>query len=89
MGDLGQVMPVLHPYVGGARGSGHGADFEIVDRALAYVVPAKALAAMVIDLLWDGAAGARSVLSNAKPPMTRESYLAFQRGLARRETYEG
>jgi hypothetical protein len=29
------------------------------------------------------------VLARAKPPMTRESYLAFQRSLARREVYEG
>jgi len=89
MGDLSQVMPVLHPYVGGARGTGHAADYEIVDTPLAYVVPAKALAAMVIDLLADGAAGAREVLRAARPPMTREQYLAFQRGLARHEVYEG
>ena len=86
MGDLSQVMPVLHPYVGGARGSGHGADFEIVDKPLAYVVPAKALAAMAIDLLADGATGAREV-GRARPPMTREQYLSFQRGLAQREVY--
>src|SRR5213596_1255420 len=46
MGDLSQVMPILHPYIGGARGSGHSADFQIEDKALAYVAPAKALAAM-------------------------------------------
>jgi amidohydrolase len=89
MGDLSQVMPVLHPYVGGARGTGHGPDFEIVDKPLAYVTPAKALALMAVDLLADGAAGARAVLKKAKPPMTREQYLAFQRGVARREVYEG
>ena len=89
MGDLSQVMPVLHPYIGGARGTGHAADFEIVDRSLAYVAPAKALAAMVIDMLADGAQGARDVIAKAKPPMTRETYLAFQRSLARREIYEG
>src|SRR5881296_3072294 len=89
MGDLSQVMPILHPYVGGATGTGHGADFAIVDKPLAYLGPAKALAAMVVDMLWDGAAGAREVLANAKPPMTRTSYLAAQRGLARRATYEG
>jgi amidohydrolase len=88
MGDLSQVMPVLHPYMGGARGTAHAADFEIVDAALAYVAPAKALAAMVIDLLADGAAGAREVLAQARPPMTREGYLAFQRRIARRELYE-
>jgi hypothetical protein len=89
MGDLSQVMPVLHPYIGGARGTGHGADYEIVDKPLAYVGPAKALALMAIALLWDGAAGARGVLAAARPPMTREAYLAFQRGMARREIYEG
>src|ERR671922_690736 len=85
MGDLSMVMPILHPYVGGAVGSGHGADFKIVDPQLAYVTNAKALAAMAVDMLADGAAGARDVLTKAKPPMTREQYLTFQRGLARRE----
>ncbi len=89
MGDLSMVMPVLHPYMGGATGSGHGADYQIVDQKLAYLGTAKALAAMVVDLLADGAAGSREVLKNAKPPMTREQYLAFQRGVARREVYEG
>jgi len=55
MGDLSQVIPVLHPYMGGARGAGHAADYEIVDPHLAYVMPARAMAAMVVDLLWDGA----------------------------------
>src|SRR2546427_1753685 len=71
MGDLSHVMPVLHPYMGGARGTGHAADYEIVDEALAYVAPAKALAAMVIDLLGDDARAGREVLATARPPMTR------------------
>ena len=89
MGDLSQVMPVLHPYMGGARGPGHSAEFAIVDPDLGYVQPAKALAAMAVDLLADGAAGAREVLAGPRPPMTREGYLAFQRGIARRERYDG
>ncbi|MGH7321094.1 MAG: amidohydrolase, partial [Candidatus Rokuibacteriota bacterium] len=89
MGDLSHVMPVLHPYMGGARGTGHGADFEIVDRELAYVGPAKMLASMVVDLLGDGAAGAHAVLAGSTPRMTREEYLTFQRGLARHEVFDG
>jgi amidohydrolase len=89
MGDLSQVMPVLHPYMGGARGPGHSADFAIIDPVLGYVQPAKALAAMAVDLLADGAAGAREVLTGGRPPMTRQGYLAFQRGIARRELYDG
>jgi len=53
------------------------------------VMPARALAAMVIDLLWDGARGAREVLANARPAMTRQSYVDFQRSIRRREVYEG
>jgi amidohydrolase len=87
MGDLSQIMPVLHPYMGGARGTGHAADYEIVDKSLAYVAPAKALATMVVDMLWDGAAGARDVMAKSKPRLTREQYLALQRGMARREIY--
>ena len=89
MGDLSQVMPVLHPYLGGARGSGHAVDYEIVDKPLAYVTMAKMLAAMAVDMLGDGAKRAREVVAKSKPPMTRESYLAMQRGFANREVYEG
>ncbi|HEX2438235.1 MAG TPA: amidohydrolase [Methylomirabilota bacterium] len=89
MGDLSMVMPVLHPYMGGATGSGHGADYQIVDRELAYLGIAKGLAGMVVDLMADGATAAREVLKAAKPPMTREQYLTFQRGIAKRELYEG
>jgi amidohydrolase len=89
MGDLSQIMPVLHPYMGGARGTGHAADYAIVDKPLAYVAPAKALATMAIDMLWDGAGGAREVLANARPRLTREAYLALQRGMAQREVYDG
>jgi hypothetical protein len=89
MGDLSQVMPILHPYIGGARGTGHAADYEIVDKPLMYLAPAKALASMAIDLMYDGATGARHVLNAAKPPMTREQYLSFQRSVAKRETFDG
>ena len=89
MGDVSQIMPSLHPYMGGAQGPGHAATFAIVDKQLGYVLPAKALAAMVVDLLADGAAGAREVVAKAKPPMTRAGYLAFQRSMARREVFDG
>jgi amidohydrolase len=87
MGDVSHIMPVVHPFMGGATGSGHGANFEIVDHRLAYVAPAKVLASMVVDLLWDGAAGARKVLDTANVRMTREAYLSMQRGIFQREVY--
>ena len=89
MGDLSQVIPVLHPYMGGARGTGHAADYEIVDPHLAYVMPARAMASMVVDLLWDGAGGAREVIAKAQPGMTRQDYIEFQRSVRRREVFQG
>jgi amidohydrolase len=89
MGDVSQIMPSLHPYMGGAQGPGHAATFAIVDKQLGYVLPAKALAAMVVDLLADGAAGAREIVAKARPPMSREGYLTFQRSMARREVFDG
>src|SRR5437660_2886534 len=61
MGDLGQVMPIIHPYVGGAKGTPHGADYEIVDPTLTYLTNAKALASMVVYLLADNATVGRLV----------------------------
>ena len=89
MGDVSQIMPVLHPYMGGASGTGHAADYRITDPAVAYVAPAKALAAMVVDLMWGDAAGAREVVTRAKPRLTRESYLTFQRSVKRHEVFDG
>ena len=89
MGDLSQIMPILHPYMGGAIGTGHSAEFRITDAQLGYVLPAKALASMAIDLLIHGGAGAHEVLRASKPPMTRDGYLAFQRGIASREQFDG
>jgi len=89
MGDVSHVMPTLHPYMGGASGSGHGADFAIADPTLAYVEPAKQLALMAIDMLWGDAEAARDILKAWKPRMTRAEYLAFQRGVARQELFDG
>jgi amidohydrolase len=89
MGDLSQIMPVLHPYMGGARGTGHGPDYEIVDPGLAYVAPAKMLASMVVDMLGADAAGAREVLAASRPAMTRAQYVDFQRSVGRHDVYEG
>ena len=44
---------------------------------------------MVVDLLADGAAVGRQVVAQAKPPLTRQGYLDFQRKMSRRETYDG
>src|SRR5713226_4437829 len=89
MGDISHVMPTLHPYMGGASGSGHGADFAIADPKMAYVEPAKQLALMAVDLLWGDAGGAREILESWKPRLTKDAYLRFQRGISKTELYDG
>jgi amidohydrolase len=89
MGDISHVMPTLHPYIGGASGSGHGADYKIVDPKLAYVENAKQLALMAVDMLWDDAKAAKGILADFKPRLTREAYLSFQRGINKTELYDG
>ncbi len=89
MGDLSHVMPALHPYMGGASGSGHGADYAIADPKLAYLETAKQLALMAVDMLWSDAAAAREILKGFKPRMTKQEYLAFQRGVARTDVFDG
>jgi amidohydrolase len=87
MGDLAHLMPVIHPYLVAAEGKAHGADWRINEPQHGYLTPAKLLAMTAIDLLHDDAAPARQILADFEPAMTKEAYLAFQRGMFRKERY--
>lgn len=89
VGDLGYIMPVVHPRTGGAVGNGHGNDYYTVDQDLAAVAPAKAMAMTVIDLLHDGAREARRVKAEAGKKLTRDEYLSLVRRYSTFEEYEG
>ncbi len=88
MGDVSQLMPVIHPYVGGASGLGHGADYVIEDYKLAVITAAKALTATAVDLLGVGAINAGNIIAGHRPEMTKEEYLKFMRQMASEETFE-
>jgi metal-dependent amidase/aminoacylase/carboxypeptidase family protein len=87
MGDIAHLMPVIHPYVASARGKAHGADFRINEPEHGYLTPAKLLAMTAIDLLHGDAAPAKEILAKFEPAMTKEAYLAFARGLFKKERY--
>jgi hypothetical protein len=82
-------MPVIHPYVGGAVGLGHGATYVIEDYSLAVIKGAKALAYTVIDMLGDNASQGNSIVGGQRPDMTIPEYLKFMRNLASEETFKG
>jgi len=88
MGDVSQIMPALEANARGAAGTGHGADYAVVDPETAYLLPAKAAAGAIIDLLADGASEARRILSGFEPALGKQKYLDLLRGMDRRETWK-
>ena len=76
-GDISHLMPAIHPMFGGVTGALHTRDFEVVDPELACIIPAKAMAMTIIDLLYDDAKEAKDILAHFKPVMTKEEYLSF------------
>ena len=89
MGDISHLMPVIHPYVGGATGLGHGANYVIEDYSLAVIKGAKALAYTVIDLLADYASQGNNIAGDQRPDMSIPEYLKFMRDLASEEVFDG
>lgn len=87
MGDLSQIMPVIHPYVSSASGSAHGIDYLIADYDAAVLNPAKAMAMTVIDLLSDEAQLARQIVANRKPALTAKQYVELQRSRTKEFVY--
>ncbi|MGL4976827.1 MAG: amidohydrolase [Cetobacterium sp.] len=76
-GDVSHIMPTLHPMFGGINGALHTREFKTVDDEIAILMPAKALALTVIDLLFAEGKKAKEILDNFKPVMTKEQYLEF------------
>jgi len=87
MGDLSHIMPVIHPYVVAATGSGHGNDYIVEDYELGVLTGAKAMAMTVIDLLAAGATKAQEIKAAYNAPMTKAQYLSLMRGMLRERTY--
>ncbi len=87
MGDLGHIIPCLHPYGRGASGEGHTKEHALANQEEVYVAPAKLLAMTAIDMLYDQAQAGKQVLAETTPPMTKDAYLAFKRGLFNKELY--
>ncbi len=67
MGDLSQIMPVVHPYSRGAKGKSHGDDYYIEDPIKACVESAKVQVSMLYILLSENAKRAKKVIEEYKP----------------------
>ncbi len=87
MGDLSTVMPVYHPNVRAAEGTGHGNDYVVTDWDLGILTAAKAMGSTIIDLLADGAEAGNRVVSQSRPAMTKDGYLSLMRSYLVEEVY--
>ena len=87
MGDVSQLMPVIHPYVVAASGNAHGNDYIVQDYELGVLTGAKAMAMTVIDLLSNEARRAREIKAGYDSPMSKQEYLSLMRGMLKEETF--
>ncbi len=67
MGDIGAVMPAIHPNVSGATGTFHGNDFYIEDKETACVKSAEAQLVLLSVLLKDNAKRAKEIIESYEP----------------------
>lgn len=78
MGDVGCLMPVLHPHIGGAAGRAHGEDFRITDPERACVQSAAGQLALLARLLEHDAALAKETVAAYQPLYpSKEAYFAL------------
>ena len=78
IGDVGAVMPTVHPTIGGATGTGHGDNFYIADPESACVKSAAAQLICLAMLLKDDAAKAKQVIAEYEPQFaSMADYFAY------------
>ena len=78
MGDLSSLMPVVHPYAGGAVGTSHGSDYYIADPVAACVDNAKWQLGMLLLLLKDDGKRAYEIIRGFKPLFaSKEDFLNY------------
>ena len=75
MGDVSQILPAIHPMIGGMDGVLHAAGARVADYNAAVIIPGKAMAATVIDLLSSNASKAKEIKETFKPNLTKKEYL--------------
>ena len=78
MGDLSCVMPVIHPYAGGASGTSHGNDYYISNPEKACIDCAKWQVGMISLLLEKNAERAKRIIFEHTPRFpSQKAYLEF------------
>ena len=85
MGDMSQLMPIIHPSVHSTSGDGHGIDYVVTDYNAAVITAAKAMALTVVDLLHGNAEKGKEVVDKFEPMLTKDAYLKLLRSMYKEE----
>ena len=88
MGDMSQLMPIIHPSVHSTSGDGHGIDYVVTDYNAAVTTAAKAMALTVVDVLHGDAAKGKEIIDTFKPMLTKEAYLKLLRSMYKEEKFK-
>jgi metal-dependent amidase/aminoacylase/carboxypeptidase family protein len=81
LGDFSCIHPTTSLEMGGITGSHHHRTYKIIDKETLYILPAKAMALTIIDLLYDKAERAKQIIDNFTPVIPRTEYTEFMRKL--------
>ena len=83
MGDVSLIVPAIHPYIGGAIGTSHGADYYINDPETACVTSAKLQIMLLEALLKNGAERGKKIIAEFKPTFgSVKEYIDFSDSLS-------
>lgn len=77
IGDLSHILPTIQPSVGGFKGMLHSKEFEVVNTDVAYLLPVKAMAVTIAELLYNNAEKAVKIKDSFKPVMTKYEYIKY------------
>ncbi|MBM7870971.1 amidohydrolase [Clostridium pascui] len=78
MGDISNLIPSIHPFIGGVSGALHTKDFKVEDFNAAVILPAKLMAMTIIDLLYGDAEEAKYLMNCYTPTFkNKEDYIKF------------
>ena len=78
IGDVGTVMPILHPMITGASGKGHGNDYQITDPDTACVKSAVVQLTLLAMLLQEDGKKAEQLITEYEPNFqSMDEYFAF------------
>lgn len=88
MGDVSNLIPAIHPFIGGVSGNLHTKDFKVEDYEAALILPAKLMAMTVIDLLYDKGQEAKRVIDSYNPTFkSKDEYIEFLEGCFERKVH--